>query len=172
MTDVVYNHPLPLKEFAVSGTALSEWLAANISTAISGYSKGSEYTIHFLATPTEQEITDLDAYWASLVDDGVAAAEAAKARALLIEETKIQYGIKVRAYLGYLCEQASFTPTEYGQMLTDPELSMCSALLISGALESVKGIIDAYAPTAYFTNDMQTALSAELQKYITLVSNL
>jgi hypothetical protein len=66
----------------------------------------------------------------------------------------------------------NFTPTEYGQMLADSNLSTCSALLVSGALESCKGIIDSYTPTAYFTQTMKDAMSAELTKYITLVAGL
>ena len=172
MTDVVYNHSLPLKEFAVSDAAFRTWLDANLTTPFSGYSKGYDVQVHFKGVPTEDETTALNLYWDSLVDGVDAEAELAKARFLMIEETKIQYGIKVKAYLGYLCEVEGFGPTEYGQLLTDADLSLANLLLLNGALETVKGIVDSYVVTLYFTQGMKDALSAELQKYITLVASL
>ena len=166
-----YTHSLAFKEFPVSYTALKTWIDANFR-GCSGITTGYTIDVHFNEIPSYEYTTALDDYWASLTDDGSAAAEAAKLRALMIEETKIGYGIKVRAFLGYQCELNHFTPTQYGEMLADSDLAFCSQLLISGALESVKGIMDAYTPTSYFTADMQSAMSAELQKYITMVGSL
>jgi hypothetical protein len=172
MTDIVYNHRLELKEFEVSIPVIDKWFRENLPSSYRGLSFGSAIALHFNEMPSSEYTTAIDAYWAALTDDGSAAAEAAKQRSLLIEETKIQYGIKVRAYLGYLCELNTFTPTQYGQMLSDSDLAFCSQLLISGALESCKGIIDAYTPTEYFTESMKSGMSAELQKYITAVGLL
>jgi hypothetical protein len=171
MSEVIYTHSLPLKEFEISLNNVKSWIDENVSGCC-GFSKDYSFKLHFTVMPAEELLITINAYWDSLVDDGAYALEQAKARSLLIEETKIGYGIKVRAYLGYLCELNSFTPTQYAEMLADSNLSFCSQLLISGALESCKGIIDYFTPTSYFTNDMKVAMSAELQKYITLVGNL
>jgi len=171
MSDVIYNHELELKEFEVNYTALREWISENL-VGCCGFSVDTKVRVHFTETPSNELITVLDNYWTGLTDDGSVVAERAKARALLIEETKIQYGIKVKAYLGYLCEVNNFTPTEYGQMLADEELYLANTLLLNGALETVRDIVTYYTPTDYFTESMKTALLAEMQKYIALVNTL
>jgi hypothetical protein len=171
MSDVVYSHSLEWKAFNVSMPAVQAWFENNTSAFV-GLSADVNLKAHFIAVPSDEEKAAIDAYWDSLVDDGAYAAEQAKTHALLVEKTKIQYGIDVRAYLGYLCELHSFTPSQYGQILTDTDLAFCSNLLISGALESCKGIIEAYTPTEYFTEDMVSGMSLELDKYITLANSL
>ena len=171
MSEVVYTHSLEWREFNVSLEAATTWLRAN-TTDFVGLSADSSLKVHFTSVPSDEVKAAIDAYWAALTDDGVYAAEQAKARFLLIEKTKIGFGIEVRAYLGYLCELNSFTPVQYAAILSDSDLAFCSQLLISGGLESCKGIIDAYTPTDYFTAGMQSSLSAELAKYIALAKAL
>ena len=167
MSEVIYTHQLEWKEFNVSLSKVKT--AIDVIAENCGFSSDSNLRIHFLVQPTEEQIAAINSYWDSLTDNGDYAAEQAKNVALELEEKKIGYGIKIRAFIGYQCELNSFTPVQYALMLADSDLAFCSQLLISGGLESVKGIIDSFTPTAYFTESMKSALSSELQKYIDLL---
>ena len=89
---------------------------------------------------------------------------------LATEELRIQLGIKTKAYLGYLCEVKVVSVSDYESMLEDATLTILDRLLLNGALESAKGILDSYTPTSYFTADFQTAVSAKLAEYIDQVN--
>jgi hypothetical protein len=86
------------------------------------------------------------------------------------EELRISLGIKTKAYMGYLCEVNNLTVSDYESMLGDPTLTILDRLLLNGALESAKGILDSYSPTAYFVEGFKTTLSAKLAEYISQVN--
>ena len=111
MSEVVYTHNLEWKAFNVCLPTVQTWLTNNTLDFV-GISADSSLKIHFTSVPTDEVKVAIDAYWDAITDDGAYAAEQAKIRQLLIEKTKIQYGVEVRAYLGYLCELNSFTPVQ------------------------------------------------------------
>ena len=171
MSEVVYTHDLEWREFNVYLPEVEEWVDANIPNCC-GFSADTKLHIHFTETPSYEYITALDDYWASLTDDGTYDAETTKAAAIAKEEARISCGLKVKAYLGYMCERDNFNPIQYGEMLADETLSLANMLLLNGALETVKGLLSLYTPTTYFTSEMQAELDAELDKHIAMINNM
>jgi hypothetical protein len=117
----------------------------------------NEDVVQTLESEFEVEITDVDM------------SARAKELAIQKEELKINLGIKTKAYLGYMCEVANYTPVEYGQMLADENLYIANILLLNGALETVRDMISAYEPTAYFTAEMRDELVGVLNAHIASV---
>ena len=115
---------------------------------------------------TEGEITDVLAAWTAFDATSAKLAE----KKIATEELRISLGIKTKAYMGYLCEVNNLTVSDYEQMLSDATLTILDRLLLNGALESAKSILDSYSPTAYFTVTFQSALSGKLAEYITQVN--
>ena len=93
----------------------------------------------------------------------------ANSKKLQVEELRISLGIRTKACMSVLCEQLGLSFSDYQQFLADPDLTMMDRLLLNGALETVKGMVDAYTPTSYFTVDFQTAISARLAEHIAQV---
>ena len=115
---------------------------------------------------TEQEQVDILTAWTNFD----AAPEKVKEKKIATEELRISLGIKTKAYMGYLCELNNLTVEDYEFMLSDPTLTVLDRLLLNGALESSKVILDAYVPTFYFSSDFKNSLSSKLDEYITQVN--
>jgi len=117
---------------------------------------------------TEQEQEDVLTAWSSF-DSAILRL---KEKKLAVEEQRIALGIKTKAYMGYLCEEAEMTIDAYENLLTDELLTKLDRLLLSGALETCYGLLGLYTPTSYFPQTFKDKLMAELTKHIATVNAL
>jgi hypothetical protein len=115
---------------------------------------------------TEQEVTDVLAAWTAFDATSAKAEE----KALAVEELRIQQGIKVKAYLGYLCEVNNVSAENKMNMLGDVNLTVIDRFLLSGALEGAQLLISDYMPTEHFPIEFVSAIYAKLTEAIATVN--
>jgi hypothetical protein len=115
---------------------------------------------------TGEETTEIIPAEFTVEIEDVDMAEIEKSNAIAKERKKINYGLDVKAHLGYLCEVESFDPIKYSQMLSDETLQLANMLLLNGALETVRAMIFNYTPVDYFTLSMKSEILSILDKYI------
>ena len=146
--------------------ALSSKIDAVLQRGIYG-NEPRRFALETSGDLTDQEKIDILAAWTAFDATSLKAAEKSQA----VEELRIQLGIKTKAYMGYLCEVNNLTLQDYEAMLGDVNLTMLDRLLLNGALQSSKSILDAYTPTSYFNSSFISSLSSKLQEYINQVDS-